>query len=143
MTIVNPTIGSVATNRLPSETAAMGGMDKDAFMKLLVAQLRYQNPMSPTDGKEFMVQAAQMAMVERLDGLAKVQAETVAYQQVLLSASLVGRHVRGVPADGGDPVEGDVSAVRFRAGVPVLLIGDREVPVGSVETITEAEPDQS
>jgi flagellar basal-body rod modification protein FlgD len=129
-------IGGVASKLAPTESTAFQGLDKDAFMKLLVAQLRYQNPLSPADGQEFMAQAAQMAMVERLDGLARAQSEAVAYQQVLLSSSLVGKHVGGTPVDGGDPVDGVVTGVRFHNGVPLLKVGDKELPVTGVETIT-------
>lgn len=38
---------------------------KDVFMKLLVAQLKYQNPMNPADGVEFMTQLAQFTQLEQ------------------------------------------------------------------------------
>jgi flagellar basal-body rod modification protein FlgD len=112
------------------------GLDKDAFMKLLVAQLRYQDPMNPADGQEYLAQAAQFAQVERLEEMAKLQSEALAYQQILLSSSLVGRQVKAV--DGDDTVEGVVSAVKFDTGRPVLIVGDKQVPVGAVDEIATA-----
>lgn len=130
----------------PTQTAAAGadasatkggiGLDKDAFMKLLVAQLRYQDPMNPANGQEYLAQAAQFAAVERLEEISQAQSETVAYQQILLSSSLVGRHVKANDADG--LVEGLVSGVKFDQGHPVLLVGDKEIPVGTVEEVTTA-----
>jgi flagellar basal-body rod modification protein FlgD len=37
----------------------------DIFMQLLVAQLKYQNPMSPADGVEFMTQLTQFSQLEQ------------------------------------------------------------------------------
>lgn len=112
------------------------GLDKDAFMKLLVAQLRYQDPMNPANGQEYLAQAAQFAQVERLEEIAKSQAEAIAYQQILLSSSLVGRHITAAEGDG--TVEGVVSGVKFESGAPVLVVGDRQVPVGAVSEVSAA-----
>jgi flagellar basal-body rod modification protein FlgD len=39
--------------------------NQDIFMKLLVAQLKYQNPMNPADGVEFMTQLTQFTQLEQ------------------------------------------------------------------------------
>ena len=39
--------------------------NQDVFMKLLVAQLKYQNPMNPADGVEFMTQLTQFTQLEQ------------------------------------------------------------------------------
>ena len=56
---------------MPTATAGQtGNLDavatKDAFLKLLVAQIRNQNPLDPTDGAEFLAQLAQFSQVEQL-----------------------------------------------------------------------------
>jgi flagellar basal-body rod modification protein FlgD len=66
-------------------------MGKDAFLKLLVAQLKYQNPLSPTDGAEFMAQTAQFTVVEKLDELSKQNAELLSSNRALGASSLIGR----------------------------------------------------
>ena len=38
--------------------------DKDMFLKLLVAQLRHQNPLEPADGLQFVTQLAQFTTLE-------------------------------------------------------------------------------
>ena len=116
--------------------SSTNGLDKDAFMKLLVAQLRYQDPMKPNDGQEYLAQAAQFAQVERLEEIAKTQSEAIAYQQILLSSSLVGRQIKATQGD--EKVEGLVSGVKFDSGHPVLVVGDKQVPVGAVDEVTAA-----
>lgn len=128
-----------STAPAPTATATtdtFGGLDKDAFLQLLVAQLRYQNPMAPKDGQEYLAQAAQFATVERLDNIAKAQTEAVAFQQVLLSTSMVGKQVVGSPAENEPKVVGRVDAVVFESGVPMLVVGNRKLALGLVEAVT-------
>jgi len=46
--------------------AAGGAMGKDEFVKLLVAQMKNQDPLNPMDGKELAAQLAQFSSVEQL-----------------------------------------------------------------------------
>ncbi len=61
------TLTPVAQNQTNPTKA--GGVDalanKDTFMKLLVAQLKNQNPLSPTDGTQFVTQLAQFSSLEQ------------------------------------------------------------------------------
>lgn len=45
--------------------------NQDVFMKLLVAQLRHQNPMNPADGIEFMTQLTQFSQLEQMMNVRK------------------------------------------------------------------------
>jgi flagellar basal-body rod modification protein FlgD len=50
-----------------AQPATPGGpLGKDQFLKLLVAQLRYQDPMSPMQGDQMATQLAQFSSVEQL-----------------------------------------------------------------------------
>jgi flagellar basal-body rod modification protein FlgD len=117
--------------------SALGALDKDAFLQLLVAQLRYQNPLSPKDGQEYLAQAAQFATVEKLGNIERAQNEAITYQQLLLSTSFVGKSVSGLPSGGTEAITGHVSSVVFDGGVPNLVVDGQLIPVGSVEHVTE------
>ncbi len=52
---------------LPSSTDALG--DKEAFLQLLVAQLKNQDPLNPADGVQFLTQLAQFSQLEQLMGI--------------------------------------------------------------------------
>lgn len=41
------------------------GADKNTFLKLLVAQLKYQDPLNPADGTQFVTQLAQFTSLEQ------------------------------------------------------------------------------
>jgi len=51
-------------------------VSKDDFLKLLVAQIRYQNPLNPADGIEFLTQLAQFTELEQLITI-RTQLETL------------------------------------------------------------------
>lgn len=74
-------------------------LDKDAFLQLLVAQLRYQDPLNPNDPAEFMATTAQFTVVEKLDELTQQGANTAIISGLSMASSLVGREVTYVGAD--------------------------------------------
>ena len=45
-------------------------LDKNAFLKLMTTQLKYQNPLDPMDNKEMIAQMAQFSSVEQLNNMA-------------------------------------------------------------------------
>src|SRR5262245_60849649 len=75
----NATTPVATTANTPTKTdtkKAGAAVDKEAFLKLLVAQLSHQDPLQPTEGTEFVAQLSQFAMVEqsiaqssKLDGI--------------------------------------------------------------------------
>jgi flagellar basal-body rod modification protein FlgD len=77
---------------------------KDTFLKLLVAQLKYQNPMSPTDGTQFLAQTAQFTMIEKLDQMNAAIQSNAASNEVLEAASMIGKHVSVATKDGAKAV---------------------------------------
>ncbi len=62
------------------------GMDKDAFLQLLVAQMQYQDPLEPTSNTEYISQYAQFSQVEQIQNLA-------ATSELARASSLVGQEV--------------------------------------------------
>lgn len=54
----------------PASTNAVSGMaNEQTFLKLLVAQIQNQNPMSPSDSMQFVTQLAQFSSLEQLMGI--------------------------------------------------------------------------
>jgi flagellar basal-body rod modification protein FlgD len=65
---INSTSQQTSTQQTaPSATAAGStqALGKDAFLKLLMAQLQHQDPLQPTDGTQFITQLAQFSQVEQ------------------------------------------------------------------------------
>ena len=136
VTGVTGTSGAAATSSTPasSSSSAAGGLDKDAFLKLLVAQLKFQNPMSPSDPSAFMAQTAQFAMVERLEEISAAQSEAATWQRVVAGQGLIGQQVTGTSL--GSAVSGLVTGFSVTSDGAVLeLQGGRTLAVTDVETV--------
>ncbi|HEV7535738.1 MAG TPA: flagellar hook capping FlgD N-terminal domain-containing protein [Acidimicrobiia bacterium] len=125
-----PTDG--ATSQAAPQTAG-----KDMFLKLLVAQLKYQNPMEPVDSSQFMAQTAQFTMVEKLEAMAAQTDALVAGEASQRAAGLLGRQV-GYLDDQGADQSGVVTGTKLGADGPVLLLGKTEVPLSGVREVTLA-----
>jgi len=65
------TNNSTTSTSSSSSAASLTGMTmgKEDFLKLLTTQLRYQDPLSPSDPKDFVAQLAQFSSVEQLINL--------------------------------------------------------------------------
>lgn len=59
-------IGSIGLPETPAKTQGKQEVSKEAFMQLLVAQIKNQNPLNPADGVEFLTQLAQFSELEQL-----------------------------------------------------------------------------
>ena len=96
ITVTSPTppANAIAPNKAATTTAAPDQFGKDTFLKLLVAQLKYQNPLSPTDASQFMAQTAQFTLVEKLDDLAKETSGSLAVQRSLAGSTMIGVRMR-------------------------------------------------
>jgi flagellar basal-body rod modification protein FlgD len=117
-----------------------GELGKDAFLKLLIAQLKYQDPSKPVDSSQFMAQTAAFTQVEKLQAMAADSSASLALQQGLAASSLVGRTVSYVDANGVTQT-GVVTSASFGgsgSAEPVVHLGSATVPLSSVIEVTQA-----
>jgi flagellar basal-body rod modification protein FlgD len=67
MSSVAATSEGQGTAGVPAQqTADRAKVSKEAFLQLLVAQIRHQNPLDPADGTEFLSQLAQFSELEQM-----------------------------------------------------------------------------
>lgn len=122
--MTTPISGSaVAQTAKSTSSAASDALDKNTFMKLLVAQLKYQNPLSPTDSNQYMSQMAVFAQVEKLTALVSSQQQSQAWQERLSAQAMVGQQVTGVASDDLKHT-GVVTAVQLTSTGPQLTLED-------------------
>jgi flagellar basal-body rod modification protein FlgD len=114
-------------------------MGKDVFLKLLVAQMRYQDPSKPVDSSQMMSQTATFTQVEKLEQLASQNAALLALQRSTSAGALVGRTVT-YTATTGASTSGVVTSVRLGTDTAeaVAMIGGAEVPLGRVTEISQS-----
>ncbi|MGY1840526.1 MULTISPECIES: flagellar hook capping FlgD N-terminal domain-containing protein [unclassified Modestobacter] len=139
-------IPGVTAQTTPTATTSVNRgdqMGKDTFLKLLVAQMRYQDPSNPTSSSEFMAQTATFSQVEKLEEIAKQNAALVGLQRSLSAGALVGHEVTYTDTT-GETKTGTVSAVRIAGSgtetEPQAVIGGVTVGLGRVTAVTLPTP---
>mgnify|MGYP001425579736 FL=1 len=134
------------SNNNTSYADAVGGseMGKEAFMELLVQQLKNQDPMSPMDNDKFIAQLTQLSELEGIQnlnenmvGLAMLQQGNALMSQLTQSSALIGKDVTYFSPETGEEQTGSVDSVKIEEGVAVLNIDGFDVPLGSVMEITD------
>jgi flagellar basal-body rod modification protein FlgD len=127
-------VGSGA--QIPAPTTSAGGVkvsdltnpyeQKEMFLKLMVAQLKNQDPTSPMDQKEMLGQMAQFTSVEQLTNLA----QTMQGMALTGSVQLIGKTVSYTSTDmqGNSQVVRDVtvSGISSKDGGVILQLSNGE-----------------
>ena len=144
MTISTTGIRTLSDLNPASQPGSSEALGKDAFMKLMVAQLKHQDPLDPSKNEEFLAQLAQFSSLEGITNLNEsVGAMAASMRSTVTSeaASLVGRSVlvstdRTLMRDGGlvgnvnvsAPTDNLVVDITDNAGTNVarLNLGARE-----------------
>lgn len=122
MSTVNSLTGVNQAGATQVDRKTGGGLDKDAFMRLLVENLRHQDPTQPQDGQQFFAQMSQMTMLEQVTNLAGSAAESAKEDKAARAAALVGRTVSWTAAD-GTPRTGVVESAQTGGDAPTLTVG--------------------
>ena len=132
--VSSPGSGGAATDTTTT-TTRNDELGKDAFLKLMVAQLRYQDPMSPSNPQDFLAQTAQFTVVEKLDALTKLGETSSKAQTLAAGSALVGRTVSWY-GDDGAITSGKVEAAVSSADGVKLHVGTTDVPLDGVVRVT-------
>ncbi len=95
------TSGAASVASSSNTTASSGSsLDKDAFLQLLVTQMRYQDPLEPTDNTEYMSQLAQFSQLEAVNNLSTSfstsQALGLVGQYVILNTTTASGNLKQV-----------------------------------------------
>ncbi len=137
--------GISSTDAIYGSTGGQGTqeLDKDAFLQLLVTQLKNQDPLSPTANEEFAAQLAQFSSLEQLEsvndnliGMAVLQQGNALISQLTDSSALIGKTVVFSDPATGDSRVGSVTSVKLQDGIAILNIDGRDVPLDYVSEVT-------
>jgi flagellar basal-body rod modification protein FlgD len=133
---VSGTVPTAATYTASATVERGDQMGKDTFLKLLVAQMKYQDPSNPADTNQMMSQTATFTQVEKLTELAKQNASILALQRSTSAGAMVGQTVTYTD-DSGAARTGVVSSVRLATDTTEALatIGGLSVPLGRITDV--------
>ena len=93
MSAVFPISSATQQSTTTAPTTGSNTLDSQAFLQLLVAELKYQDPMSPADPTQFLTQTAQFTQVQTLQSIQQSQQSAAMASQVLASSSMIGHSV--------------------------------------------------
>ena len=111
------------------------GMDKEAFLQLLVAQMKYQDPLEPTSNTEYISQYAQFSQVEQMQNMSSSM-------DLQRASSLVGKEVYiKTTTTSGDTkmVQGKVDYVAYENNKAYLYINEQKYSIDDLDSIVDAE----
>jgi flagellar basal-body rod modification protein FlgD len=126
----------VSSSASSASTDASNGLGPDAFLQLLVAQMKYQDPSSPTDGTQYMTQLAQFTEVQNLQNISTTMTNALSWQQTVAGEGMLGHTVTGADTS-GKSVSGLVSAVSPTSTGALLTLDDgSQLDVAGVTKVT-------
>ncbi|MBM7865631.1 hypothetical protein GTO89_02390 [Heliobacterium gestii] len=157
------TTSSTSTTAATQSTGASLG--KDDFLKLLITQMRYQDPLSPMDNSDMIAQMAQFSSLEQTQNVAtNVKELTSTVEKAITSmtqfggASLIGKEVTATldaldssgnaitDANGQTStveVSGAVSGYKVVDGKTVLVVNGQNVALERVTEVSQTEVSQT
>jgi flagellar basal-body rod modification protein FlgD len=130
---VKRTPTSLYTNKTTTDVGTRSLADQDTFLKLLVAQLKYQDPTNPADSTQFLAQTAQFTQVEKLGQIA----DMLSAQQLIGASALVGRTVTYLDGNGAAQT-GVVTKTKLNGdSEPTLVVGNTDVQLSKVTEVQQ------
>ena len=128
-----------------SSVAATSGDIRTDYLKLLVTQLRNQNPLDPLDNQQMASQLAQLSQLEQLENqTAQLGQLGRTFQEALVNAqrseatNLLGREITFLALnEAGQVVEtsAEVTRVEMADGAVQLIAGDYVVGLGNILSV--------
>lgn len=125
-----PTAGAPPASSTPPRSTKM---DYDSFLRLLVAQMKNQDPTNPMKGTEQVAQFAQFSLVEQSLNANKKLDSLLSATALEQATGMIGREIAS--PDGS--VKGKVASIRVADDGAVATLADgRTVPIGPGVTIS-------
>jgi flagellar basal-body rod modification protein FlgD len=113
-------------------------INKDEFLKLLMTQMKYQDPEAPMDSSAMMQQLIQLSALEQSDNMSKTidkLSETLVGSQLQQGSALLGKTVVAQNADNTTET-GIPTAVRMSDdGILEFLINNKSFQMGQIKQI--------
>lgn len=107
-------------------------VNTDTFLKLLVAQIQYQDPLEPQSDTQFVTQLAQMSSMEQMQAMNATLTSSQAYD-------MLGKYVYAEVVDEktgkAQAYMGKVTSAFIENGNPYVMLGDIAIPMDKIKEI--------
>ncbi|MCR4903203.1 MAG: flagellar hook capping protein [Butyrivibrio sp.] len=128
--------GSVVDTTTKTTTTTASGYDKDAFMNILVAQMKYQDPLEPTSNTEYISQYAQFSQVEQLQNMA--DAMTLSRASDLVGKTVIINQTSEATGQ-TTQIQGVVDFVTYSGGEAYLSIDGTNYKMDDLYAVADTE----
>ena len=127
---------SVATSSATTSVDRPDQMGSNTFLKLLVAEMKYQDPSNPMSSADMMAQTATLTQTQALQTIADQNKQTLALQRSLTAGALVGHKVSYTASD-GTTQSGVISAVQISSttNTTTAVIDGESVDIGRITEV--------
>ncbi len=107
------------------------------FMQLLLAQLRYQNPLDPMQNEEMIMQLTQINSLQELQSISDALTGLSRWSQMASASNLLGKRVQVMYNDGSIG-EGVVTGISIVGNEVMLWVDDELIPFSSVVSVLDS-----
>ncbi len=114
---------------------AKGKLYKNSFLKLLVTQLKHQDPTKPLEDKEFIAQMAQFSTLEQMSNIHKDFSKLLKSNKAAEANSCLGKNIDSFDPKTNRRVSGKVDSVRYHNNDVVLMVGKHEINMKNVSAV--------
>lgn len=123
-----------ATESTTSKATNSSTLDKDAFLQLLVAQMKYQDPLEPTSNTEYISQYATFSELEQMQNMSSTM-------ELSRAASLVGQTVTvSTTGNDGETITdtGVVDFISYESNKALVWVNGTSYPLSGVTEVTDS-----
>jgi len=122
-----------------TRTTPLGGeLGKDAFLKILLAQMRNQDPLNPTDSTAMIAQLAQFSSLEQMQNLNTKIDQLLTVQLLGELSGLVGKTV-SFSGENDEVWQGTVQSLIWNGDKSQLRINGMLVPLARLLEVKEGQ----
>lgn len=141
-TSLNTTNGVANSTLKTTKTTQAGGeLGKESFLKLLVTQMQYQDPLDPQDNAEYIAQLAQFSSLEQMTNVNSTLEKMNTLLGNMDTSLLVGQISNFIGKeiewknDKNEMQTGTVTGVKIIDGQPYVLVGDIIVNISQIHGV--------
>ncbi len=137
------TIGDLAPSAGQVKSRDLNEQD---FIKVMMEQMRSQNPLEPQDNSQFFTQMLQFESLDAMQSMAKALKSLAEVSEIANASTLVGKTVLATREHEPDPVTklprppqeitGVVTKVTFGSTGAMVHLGDQIVPASAITAVS-------
>lgn len=132
---INNNLSVGQTNTNTSNTKASSSLSVDAFLQIMAAEIKNQNPMGGESGggskTDYLSQMAQFTMLDQLNTMT----DSINQLNMLNQVSLIGKRV--TIYNGGENINGVVERVKFYNSNVILQVDNKDYPIGLLMEVSD------